>query len=112
LIIQVEGGIQGWVDFEFLEPSIRPTYEAAQYFTAFQTMLYQAERLGHVSQYESSRLIRKMLKLKGDPPADAKRDDNYDPGGSSQPQRDASQERGKEESRRRTRNEQRTKPNK
>lgn len=110
LILQVEGGIPGVVDFEFLEPSIRPQYESAQYYNQYQTMLWQSEKLGFVSQGESARLVRKMLSLKGDPPADAKRDEAYTPG-AQQPQRDAGQEQDKEKKKRETKDDQRTKPN-
>lgn len=109
LVLQVEGGIPGVVDFEFLESSIRPQYESAQYFNQYQTMLWQSEKLGFVSQAESARLVRKMLSLSGDPPADAKRDEAYTPG-AQQPQRDAGQEQGKEDKKRETKDEKRTKP--
>lgn len=109
LILQVEGGIPGIVDFEFLEPSIRPRYESAQYFNQYQTMLWQSEKLGFISTAESARLVRKMLSLKGDPPVDALRDESYTPG-ATQPQRDAGQEQDKEKKKKETKDDKRTKP--
>jgi hypothetical protein len=118
LIVQVEGGHQVNVDFEFLEASLRPLYESAQYFQAFQTMIYEAENRGYISEAEGGRLIRRMLKLKGDPPPDAERKEPVIPIATADgdgpppntPERDRSQEDGKEQRRARTRSERRTSP--
>ena len=108
LIVQVEGGFQANVDFEFMEASIRPIYESAQYYAAYQHMLFEAEKLGHISQAENSRRVRRMLKLRGEPPPDAIRDENFSPTTPNSPQRDASQESDKETRRASTNRERRT----
>lgn len=99
LALQVEAGIQAYADWEWYEPSLRPIYESSQYFAAYSLMLYEEEKLGSVSESERNRRVRRMLKLKGDPPADAKRDPDFVPSGKSNPQRDVSQEDEKEKKR-------------
>lgn len=99
LILQVEGGIQAYASLEWLEPSLRPTYESAQYYAAFSLMLWEEEMLGAISQQERNSLVRKMLRQKGPPPADASRTEGFSPSPKSQPQRDVSQEDDKEKKR-------------
>jgi len=102
LALQVEAGIQAYADWEWYEPSLRPIYESSQYFAAYSLMLWEEEQLGAISEDERNRRVRRMLKLKGDPPADAKRDPDFSPSGKNNPQRDVSQEEGKEKKRKET----------
>lgn len=99
LILQVEGGIQAYASFEWLEPNLRPSYESAQYYAAYSLMLWEEEQLGAISQQERNSMVRKMLRQKGPPPADAARVEGFSPSPKSQPQRDASQEADKEKKR-------------
>lgn len=99
LILRVEGGIQAYASWEWLEPSLRPTYESAQYYSAYSLMLWEEEQLGAISQQERNSMVRKMLRRKGPPPSDAKRVDGFAPSSKSQPQRDVSQEDEKENKR-------------
>jgi hypothetical protein len=99
LALQVEAGIQAYADWEWYEPSLRPIYESSQYFSTYSLMLWEEEQSGAISQDERNRRVRRMLKLKGDPPADAKRDPDFSPSGKNNPQRDVSQEAEKERKR-------------
>jgi len=99
LALQVEAGIQAYADWEWYEPSLRPIYESSQYFASYSLMLWEEEQLGAISEDERNRRVRRMLKLKGDPPADAKRDPDFSPSGKNNPQRDVSQEDEKERKR-------------
>ena len=99
LILQVEAGIQAYASWEWLEPSLRPTYESAQYYAAFSLMLWEEEQLGAISQQERNSMVRKMLRQKGPPPSDALRVDGFVPSPKSQPQRDVTQEPDKEKKR-------------
>ncbi len=98
LALQVEAGIQAYADWEWYEPSLRPIYESSQYFAAYSLMLWEEEQLGAISEDERNRRVRRMLKLKGDPPSDAVRDPDFSPSGGN-PQRDVSQEAEKEKKR-------------
>jgi hypothetical protein len=105
LALQVEAGIQAFADWEWYEPSLRPIYESSQYFSAYSLMLWEEEQLGAISEDERNRKVRRMLKLKGDPPSDAVRDPDFSPSGGNTgtgtptPQRDVSQEGDKEKKR-------------
>lgn len=99
LALQVEAGIQAFADWEWYEPSLRPIYESSQYFSAYSLMLWEEEQLGAISEDERNRRVRRMLKLKGDPPIDAKRNPDFAPSVKSDPQRDVSQEAEKEKKR-------------
>ena len=96
LALQVEGGIQAYADWQWLEPHLRPIYESAQYYSAYSLLLWEEEQLGAISQDERNFLVRRMLKQRGSPPPDAQRVDGFQPSSKSQPQRDVSQEDEKE----------------
>jgi len=108
LALQVEAGIQAYADWEWYEPSLRPIYESSQYYAAYSLMLWEEEQLGAISEDERNRRVRRMLKLKGDPPSDAKRNPDFSPSGGNTgtgaptPQRDVSQEGDKEKKRKDT----------
>lgn len=100
LALQVEAGIQAYADWVWMEPSLRPKYEAAQYYAAYSLMLFEEEKLGTISQGERNFMIRNMLGQNGPPPPDAKREEDFRPSGNQPtPQRDVSQEAGKEKKR-------------
>ncbi len=99
LALQVEAGIQAYADWQWFEPQLRPVYESSQYYAAYSLLLWEEEKLGAISEAERNRKIRRMLREKGDPPPEAKRDPDFVPSGKSDPQRDVSQEDGKEEKR-------------
>lgn len=102
LALQVEGGIQAYADWQWLEPHLRPTYESAQYYAAYSFLLFEEEQLGAISEDERNFLVRKMLGQKGSPPPDAKRNPDFEPSGKNLPQRDVSQEDEKEKKRKDT----------
>ena len=109
LALQVEGGIQAYADWQWLEPSLRPIYESAQYFAAYSLMLWEEEQSGSISRFERDLLVRKMLALKGIPPTDAERVEGFRPSGNQPtPQRDTSQETDKEAKRKETNRDRRT----
>jgi hypothetical protein len=109
LALQVEAGIQAYADWQWLEPSLRATYESAQYYAAFSLMLYEEEMLGSISQSERNFMIRKMLNQKGPPPPDAERQEGFQPSGNQPtPQRDVSQEKQKEQKRQQTNQQRKT----
>jgi hypothetical protein len=79
LILQVEGGIQAYASWEWMEPHLRPTYESSQYFAIYSKILWDEENLGVISREERNSLVRKMLGQAGPPPEGAGRSGEYDP---------------------------------
>ena len=100
LILQVEGGIQAYASWEWMEPSLRPKYESAQYQAVYAKILWDEENFGSISQEERNGLIRKMLGQAGPPPASAERVPGYGMNlpqtNPNDPQRGSIQEAGKE----------------
>lgn len=108
LALQVDAGIQAYADWQWQDPALRPEYESAQYLAAYSLLLWEEEMMGTISQSERDGKARRMLRVKGDKPPDAKRMEGFSPQGKNNPQRDASQEDGKEEKRGETNRDRRT----
>jgi hypothetical protein len=102
LALQVDAGIQAYADWQWLEPSLRPEYESAQYFAAYSLLLWEEEKMGTISTSERDAMARRMLRVKGDKPSDAVRDEDFSPQGKNNPQRDVTQEKDKEGKRKET----------
>lgn len=99
LALQVEGGIQAYADWVWLEPSLRPVYESAQYYAVYSGLIWEEEQMGSISMDERNALARRMLGQKGAPPVDAVRVDGFTPSPRNDPQRSVTQEGGKEQRR-------------
>jgi len=96
LILQVEGGIQAYASWEWMEVSLRPKYESSQYLAVYAKILWDEENLGSISREERNSMVRKMLGQSGLPPETAERVEGYGLGPANDPQRGTAEEDGKE----------------